>query len=322
MMIPIISIIIPVYNVELYIIECLESVVNQTVADKLECIVVDDCSPDKSGQLAKSFIASYKGSVKFSFVQRDRNGGLSAARNSGVKMASGEYLYFLDSDDYLIPEAMEILLGLVYKYQEVDLLPALYLTDEGHNMDMFEKNDLPEFSDNQFFIKQCLLDYNVIPVTAANRLIRRKLFVDNNLWFREGIIHEDNYWTFFVAKYIKRMSFCSRKIYFYRETPGSITKAKNVAKETKAFTTMVREFTSNIDSFGSGLQKKYIFLHLLTLVDNKYYHDEVEKKELLRLFYKQCSLLEKVLVYLSFQIDGFFHGKFVNLAQRLFLMEK
>lgn len=320
-MIPIISIIIPVYNVEPYIIECLESVANQTVADKLECIVVDDCGPDKSEQLAKNFIASYKGSVKFSFVQRERNGGLSAARNSGVKMASGEYLYFLDSDDYLIPEAMEILLGLVDKYQGVDLLPALYLTDEGHNMEMFEKNGLPEFSDDQLFIKKCLLDYNVIPVTAANRLIRRKLFVDNNLWFREGIIHEDNYWTFFVAKYIKRMAFCSRKIYFYRETPGSITKAKNIVKETKAFTTMLRDFSSNIDGFGRGLQKKYIFLHLLTMVDKKYYYDEVEKKALLRLFCKQCTIIEKVFVYLSLRSKGFLHGKFVNLSQRLFLME-
>lgn len=88
-----VSIIVPVYNVEKYIITCLESIAHQTY-DNIECIIVDDCGKDHSIQLAENFISSYNGSIKFVVCYREKNGGLSAARNSGLKMASGRFVYF------------------------------------------------------------------------------------------------------------------------------------------------------------------------------------------------------------------------------------
>ena len=123
-----VSIIIPVYNVEPYIEECLNSIANQTVTEGLECIIVDDCGKDNSAALAKRFVEGYHGNVRFSFIQRAENGGLSATRNTGMKAARGEYLYFLDSDDYLIPSAIEKLVSIADRYGGVDLLPALYIT--------------------------------------------------------------------------------------------------------------------------------------------------------------------------------------------------
>lgn len=124
---PIVSIIIPVYNVEAYIEECLHSVSNQTIPEQLECLVVDDCGCDNSATIAKRYIESYTGKVKFQFVKREKNGGLSAARNSGLRMATGKYVYFLDSDDYIKPGAMETLLRLVNIYGDVDLNTLLIL---------------------------------------------------------------------------------------------------------------------------------------------------------------------------------------------------
>lgn len=317
-----VSIIIPIYHVEPYIKECLQSVADQTMTDGVECILVDDCGKDNSASIAKHFIDSYHGNIQFRFVQREKNGGLSAARNSGMKEASGKYVYFLDSDDFLIPEAIESLLVLAEKYADVDLMPALYITDGKRNMSQFNDCSFPEYSDNQYFIKRSLLDYDCIPVTAANRLIRLELIFNNNLWFKEGIIHEDNYWTFFLAKYVKRMVFCPKKLYYYRITPGSITNKINRKKEIFAFTTMVNDFSENIDSFYKGAQKRYIFLHLLTMKNNHYYSEKKQVKALINKFSSQCTFVERLLLFLIFNSKGYFQAKVINLLQRVFLLMK
>ena len=295
------------------------SVANQTMTEGIECIIVDDCGPDNSAAIAKHFVDSYQGDIRFTFIQREKNGGLSAARNTGIKAATGEYVYFLDSDDYLVPSAIETLISIADRNGGVDLLPALYIINAGHHMNQFGGHSFPEFSDNQKIIKCALLDYDRIPVTAANRLIRRLLIIDNALWFKEGIIHEDNYWTFFLAKYVKRMAFCPEKLYFYRETPGSITKSKNTEKEVLAFKTMVRDFTANIDDFERGAQKRYIFLHILSLDRYNECIDTQEWKDMLRAFLLRCSLSEKFVFALTMTSKGYVRQKSINLLQKLFL---
>lgn len=322
-----VSIIIPVYNVEKYIVECLQSVANQTVADKIECIIVDDCGPDHSFAVAKEWVRLYEKNnhdknaltpnlspLTFKLIQREKNGGLSAARNTGVKEATGEYLYFLDSDDYLIPTAIGHLLTLADKHGGVDLLPALYIT-EGGKMSQFGAHSFPEFSDDRRLIKTALLDYDRMPVTAANRLVRREFFLTHNLWFKEGIIHEDNYWTFFLAKHVQRMAFTPERIYYYRSTEGSITKAPNREKETKAFTTFIRDFSANIDPYAKGAQKRLILYNLLTLLYNKYYKNEQECKEMIDIFATKNSSIERVLLKLYLNTKN---NKILHLLERMY----
>ena len=105
-----ISIVIPIYNVEPYILECLQSVDKQTIGDDIECILVDDCGTDNSVLVAEDFIKSYEGRVHFTLIHHQKNGGLSAARNTGIHAAHGEYLYFLDSDDTIKNNCIELLL--------------------------------------------------------------------------------------------------------------------------------------------------------------------------------------------------------------------
>lgn len=312
-----ISIIIPVYNVEPYIEECLQSVAEQTMTEGAECIIVDDCGQDKSMEKVRNFANQYKGAVEFQILRHDKNRGLSAARNTGIKAASGEYIYLLDSDDYIVPKCIETLYSIA-KVNNADVVQGAYITASQH-LTYAMSTAHPAFSEDRKYIKRTLLDYDRNPVMAQNRLVRRQLIIDNALWFKEGIIHEDNYWTFFLAKHVKRMAFCPEKLYFYRETPGSITKSKNIEKEVLAFTTMVLDFTANIDGFERGAQKRYIFLHFLSLNTYKEKIDIKEWKNMLRAFRYECSFIEKIIFSLAMTSNGVMRQKSVNLLQRLFL---
>ena len=312
-----ISVIIPVYNVEPYIEECLLSVANQTMTEGMECIIVDDCGHDNSMKLVQRFVEGYSGTVSFRIYTHDKNRGLSAARNTGIKAATGEYIYLLDSDDYIVPGCIEALYSIAKKYDS-DIVQGAYITGSRHLNNVMSITH-PAFTEDRRYIKRTLLDYDRNPVMAQNRLVRRQLITDNALWFKEGIIHEDNYWTFFLAKHVKRMTFCTEKLYYYRATPGSITKNRNTEKEVLAFTTMVRDFTANIDAFERGAQKRYIFLHILSL---NTYRDSIEPhewKKMFREFQKTCSFAEKVVFALAMNTNGMVRQKSTNLLQRLFL---
>jgi len=106
-----VSVIVPMYKVEEYLRQCLDSVVCQTLKE-IEVICVDDGSPDSSAQIAAEYVAKYS---NFKLLRKE-NGGLSSARNAGIEAASGEYLYFLDSDDYIAPQTLEMLYGKAHPH--------------------------------------------------------------------------------------------------------------------------------------------------------------------------------------------------------------
>ena len=110
-----ISIIVPVYNVEQYIKECFDSIAAQTYKGDIECIFVDDCGQDDSVAILEKLIAEYHGPMQFSIVHHEHNKGLSGARNTGIRKASGDYLYFLDSDDSITSDCIEKLTALAEK---------------------------------------------------------------------------------------------------------------------------------------------------------------------------------------------------------------
>ena len=121
-----ISIIIPVYGVEDYIEACLASVAAQTCAGPVECILVDDCSPDRSMERAARFVEAYSGPIEFRTVRHERNGGLSVARNTGTEAARGEWLWFVDSDDTLPPDALRTLAAAAASASDVQLVVGFH----------------------------------------------------------------------------------------------------------------------------------------------------------------------------------------------------
>ena len=113
--------VMPVYKVEKYVSECLDSIINQTF-DCFECIIIDDCSPDNSMRLIEEKLAGYKGNISFRIVRNERNEGVSAARNKGIELSRGGYLFFIDSDDMLYENCLEKLWEETKRYPGIDLV--------------------------------------------------------------------------------------------------------------------------------------------------------------------------------------------------------
>lgn len=313
-----VSIIIPIYNVEPYILECLQSVSNQTIHDGLECILVDDCGTDGSVQVAEQFLKTYQGKIHFELVHHEKNGGLSVARNTGIRASHGEYLYFLDSDDTIIPNCIELLLHHADKHK-ADLVIGFYETGDDR-MSQFDKIDYPEVVSDKGQIKRMLLNYDYLPVTAANRLVKRDLFTEKQLFFKEGIIHEDNYWTFFLAKHVDEIAICHKKVYNYRLTPSSITNKVNRPKEILAFRTMIVDFSNNIDNIEIGAQKRNIFCLLLSAIDSCYYQGKGERSFLISTYNRNNGFVVRSLISLVFRLKkgSFVRNKLINLLIKIF----
>lgn len=313
-----VSIVIPIYNVEPYILECLQSVANQAFQEDLECILVDDCGSDGSVQVAEQFLKSYQGKIHFELIYHEKNGGLSAARNTGIRASHGEYLYFLDSDDTIKPNCIELLLHLAGKHK-ADLVIGFYETGDDR-MSQFDKIDYPEVVSDKGQIKKMLLNYDYLPVTAANRLIKRELFSEKQLYFKEGIIHEDNYWTFFLAKHVNKLAICKDKVYNYRLTPDSITNKVNRTKEMLAFKTMIVDFSNNIDDVEKGAQKRDIFCLLLSALDSCYYQDKDERLLLVSMYNRNNGLIVRSLTSLIFSLEksSLLRNKLINLLIKIF----
>lgn len=211
-----VSIIIPVYKVEPYIKRCVDSVLRQTYRN-LEVILVDDCTPDRSMDIAREHIeaSEYSKDLQFIYLKHDHNRGLSAARNTGTNAATGEYIYFLDSDDYIIPECLGLMVDCVKKHPDVEMVYAGAKVTNGPQWLSYEDRQLPDYSENKDWINQALLRRTVLNMTAWNKLARRTFIIENNLFFVDGMIHEDDIWNFEMAKIVSKVAVCKHDTYAY-----------------------------------------------------------------------------------------------------------
>ena len=214
-----VSIIIPIYNVQDYIIRCLDSVCQQTYHD-IECILVDDCGKDNSVALAEKYIKKYAGNIHFKTLHHSHNKGLSGARNTGIEAATGDYLYFLDSDDAITPNCISTLTQLAKKYPQADFIQGNLLGDDGKPSPYAFNDILPDYCDNKARLEYLML--HRIVTSACNRLIKRSIIVEHQIFFPIGIFHEDMYWVYFFAKHTKSASFTSSFTYIYTIHDGSI----------------------------------------------------------------------------------------------------
>ena len=219
-----VSVVIPFYRVEQWIAACYESLWAQTFKD-FEVFFVDDCSDDGSRRVLESLIERDGSKDQFHVIIRERNGGISAARNAGVRESSGEYLFFLDSDDRLAPYALEKLVALTEKYPGVDMVQGNCHPDEA-SFDWIDISNcgFPEYTaDREWIYTQFIHAHyeKAIPVTVWNKLIRRDLFINENMWFREGFWHEDEHWRYTNAPKIGSIAFCMDITYLYTTRPGS-----------------------------------------------------------------------------------------------------
>lgn len=219
---PKISVIVPMYNCEAYIEECLDSLQNQTM-DDFEAICIDDASTDNTLEKAR---ATVREDERFSFIASSANGGQSIARNAGLDKASGEYIVFLDSDDYLALEALEKLWERVKEQQLDDLyFSALSVYDSAEATKLLweEYNYRTPFegvATGQELFTFFENENSFLP-HAALRMVKRSLIEKNNIRFYEGIIHEDALFTFQTLVESKKSSYLNEVLYYRRIRMGS-----------------------------------------------------------------------------------------------------
>ena len=226
------SIIIPIYRVEKFIGECLDSIISQECEDvDLECILINDCTPDNSMEVVTEKLQNYHGRVSFIVKHHDVNRGHCAARNTGLRYASGDFVLFVDSDDILAPGAIQRFCEELDKtnIEEVDVIM-------GNAFDCMDKRCIMKFdNDTPFLIDNTkeealrkLLSRELFH-TSWNKLVKRTMFTKQNLYFEEGIINEDLLWSYLLFLHAKSVLVIPQVTYLYgRDNPNNIS---NTSKE-------------------------------------------------------------------------------------------
>ncbi len=217
------SIIIPVYNVEPYLRECLDSVLQQTFSD-WEAVCVDDGSTDGSAGILQEY-ASRDNRIK---VITKPNGGLSSARNTGLNNAIGDYILFLDSDDWIEPNTLECI-HLQLRIPSSDLRPLDLLCFGGWR-GKEEENPAPAtYISGWDYYNHCALTHHPFPfVCVVLRCYRHDFLSKNKLRFREGILHEDNHFTPRACLAAAQVRVISDRLYHYRIRRGSIMTTRSL----------------------------------------------------------------------------------------------
>lgn len=234
-----ISVVVPIYNVEKFLSKCIESILNQTY-EELEVILVDDGSPDNCGKICDEFATKDK-RVK---VIHKENGGLSSARNAGLDIATGDYISFVDSDDYLEPTMYsELYKSIQQNGSDISVCCFKYVYENG---DEYKTNVKP-FNAVEVLSSQQTLeristidDYYVNFITAVNKVYKRELF--DGLRFEIGRIHEDEFMAHHIYLRAKKISLLPSQLYNYVQRTNSIVNSAFSVKRLDAAYAMLDRY--------------------------------------------------------------------------------
>ncbi|MGL5965216.1 MAG: glycosyltransferase [Fusobacteriaceae bacterium] len=239
---PKVSVVIPVYNVELYLREALNSVINQTLKE-IEIIVVNDGSTDSSLEIIKEYEKKDNRIV----VINQENKGLSCARNSGLRIASGEYIYFMDSDDYISLDTLEICYtNSLENNLDFIFFDAKSFTNDNIDISGYDYDRSSTISEKTIFsgaeILKQLLDKKKYRSAAVLNFINLNFLKEIKLEFYPGILHEDELFTFLLFIFSKKTSYINRKFFQRRVRPNSIMTNQKGEKNMIGYLTIIREF--------------------------------------------------------------------------------
>lgn len=285
-----ISVIVPVYNVEKYLVRCVDSILAQTFRD-LEIILVDDGSTDNSGYLCDEY-ASKDQRIR---VVHKTNGGLSSARNKGLDMARGEYVGFVDSDDYIDIDMYEYLYNIIVKENADVAMCELYHCYSGkqiveHPCSYYKVTDA-------IGAVHCVLESKITSVTTVNKLYRRTLF--SELRFREGVTAEDAFLMVDLLEKCERVVISNEQKYYYYHRADSITSKPLNERDYDVIEAYEYNFKRALeispDLFDVALLRqcwaRFYMLDKMMLCDSEY--DHVREKEYIKFLRKNfCFILK------------------------------
>ena len=254
------SIVVPVYNVEQYLGQCLESLQAQNYGD-YEVICVNDGSSDGSKEILSAWEPRMQ---KMRVIDRE-NGGLSAARNTGLEAATGDYVVFVDSDDWVEPTMLSTLAESI---GDEDIACFACQRTDNEATDSLPKEQTSGWE----YYNHHALEHREIPfVCVWQRCYRRQFLLDNSLWFREGILHEDNEFTPRACLKAESIKVIPDVLYNYRVRPNSIMTTRGLRSKESLIT--IGNELSELFSHESGIDKTIIYRALtqcyqMAFIDN------------------------------------------------------
>ena len=215
-----ISVIIPVYNVEKYIEQCIESIINQTYK-KIEVILIDDGSIDKSGAICDEYAKIDKRII----VIHKENGGLSDARNKGIDIAKGEYITFVDSDDYVKENFIEDLYtAIINNNAKLSICNIIMVDEDGNTIENLGFSSDKLVNGKEILKGICEYRNLIEGIVAWNKMYSKDFFKENR--YPKGKIHEDEFLTYKILYFANKVAITNRFLYYYRKNDNSITSKK------------------------------------------------------------------------------------------------
>lgn len=269
-----VSIVVPVYNVEKYLRKCIESIRNQTYQN-IEIIVVNDGTKDGSLEIAKE---QEKIDNRIKIISQE-NQGLSEARNTGIRNATGKYICFIDSDDFVHENYVKSLLeNAIKENADISVCDFYYINEEGKMWN--QKNKEPKLYSNIEGIKDILLDCQNTEVMTWNKLYKLSLFREHEIYFPKGKIHEDNFTTYRLYYFANKISFIPDKLYYYLQRSNSIMGKKFNVKRLDILQA-VEETRNFFQNKNINLSSELDYYEIMTKIGilNNMLRDGYEEKE-------------------------------------------
>lgn len=243
-----VSIIIPIYNVEQYLVKCLDSVVNQTYKN-LEIICVNDCSPDNSSEILKEYAAKDN---RIKIINHKKNGGLSAARNTGMDNATGEYIYFLDSDDWIDSDYIEKMVNKIIETDADIVIDKNVITEKENFSAPYKHPSHKEEYTNNFITKDEIVN---IMVNAWSKMLKTDFIRRKNLRFPEGYINEDLYFHYIALAQTDKAYFFDGANYHYLSRDAGISKTEeNKDIETMKIFSLLYDYFKEHNLLNEGIK--------------------------------------------------------------------
>ena len=254
-----VSIVIPVYNVEKYIRQCLESVINQTLKD-IEIIIVNDGTKDSSMKIIEEYLSDKR--IK---IINKENGGLSSARNAGMREAQGKYICFIDSDDFIDSLMMEELYNKIEKTNSDVVESGILLYDNKTHKVEERKNKKYNFVEKGSYL------WGKYTTEVCNKIYKKNFLLKNNIFFEEGMIHEDDLFTIRILFSTNKIEKIEKSFYYYRiNREESIMTNVNLERRLKA----LRKIVEKIKEYQKIMQTD-IFSFLMLKILEIYYLIEI-----------------------------------------------
>lgn len=289
-----ISVIVPVYNEEKYLRKCLDSIRNQTYTE-IEVICVDDHSTDSSGVLCDQYAEM---DSRFCVIHKEKNGGLSEARNTGMKYARGEYLSFVDADDWIDGRFLECLYHIITQYHG-DIAQCGYanITNEAfHVRQPLDAETVIPLTGKQALKKLYSIpaEYASVPYTiVCNKLYKRSIFF--GLYFPKGRMYEDQFFTYRCFDRAKKILVSTERLYYYRQSSGSITRSTYTIRfqdDIIAHGEQIRYFQSRDRDFSEVVVARIIPLCIQHYLRSEFDDDTEAKKS------AYCYMFQYLIPYL------------------------